>query len=89
MGDPKTVGENAMDMEVVEQVASLTKGESFVALSPSELSLIYQTISELEPAFFRKLHVPTKSLGALCSYAAAVTELLNHDDILYRKAVLL
>ncbi|MBM7035831.1 VWA domain-containing protein [Vibrio ulleungensis] len=52
MGDPKTVGENAMDMEVVEQVASLTKGESFVALSPSELSLIYQTISDLEPAFF-------------------------------------
>lgn len=75
MGDPKTVGENAMDMEVVDQVAKLTKGESFVALSPSELSLIYQTISELEPAFFESFTYQPK---ISVHYVPMVLLLLNY-----------
>ncbi|MGF1793016.1 VWA domain-containing protein [Photobacterium profundum] len=49
MGDPRTVGEQALDMEVIEQVASLTGGQSFQALSPVELTRVYKKIGELEP----------------------------------------
>ncbi|RKF20360.1 VWA domain-containing protein [Alginatibacterium sediminis] len=60
IGDPVTVGENAMDMDVIEQVATLTQGKAFVALSPSELTEIYQTISELEPALFESFTYQAK-----------------------------
>lgn len=50
IGDPATVGEEALDMEVIERMASLTGGESFQALSPGELARVYQRIDELEPA---------------------------------------
>lgn len=49
MGDPRTVGEQALDMEVIEQVASLTGGQPFQALSPAELTRVYKKIGELEP----------------------------------------
>lgn len=50
IGDPATVGEEALDMEVIDRMASLTGGESFQALSPGELERVYQRIDELEPA---------------------------------------
>jgi len=75
MGNPETVGENAMDMDVVDQVAKLTGGESFVALSPSELTLIYNTISELEPALFESFTYQPK---ISVHYAPVLLLLLNY-----------
>ncbi len=49
MGDPRTVGEQALDMDIIENVASTSGGEAFEALDQSSLDRAYQTIGELEP----------------------------------------
>ncbi|WP_286263455.1 VWA domain-containing protein [Thalassotalea atypica] len=60
IGDPQTVGEQAMDMEVIEKVASLTTGQSFIALSPTELQRVNQTISELEQQTYSSVNFQPK-----------------------------
>ncbi|MCW8345430.1 VWA domain-containing protein [Vibrio sp. ZSDZ65] len=52
MGDPRTVGEQALDMETIRRVASETGGESFEALDRDSLTAAYQVISELEPRLY-------------------------------------
>ncbi|MCK6263474.1 VWA domain-containing protein [Vibrio sp. ZSDE26] len=52
MGNPNTAGEQAIDMGVIEKIASMTGGESFLAMSPTDLSEIYQAIHEIEPQVF-------------------------------------
>ncbi|MDH5911483.1 VWA domain-containing protein [Vibrio splendidus] len=52
MGDPATVGEQELDMEVIEQVSLITGGQAFLALSPSELQRVYEEIALLEPVLF-------------------------------------
>ena len=52
MGSPETVGESKLDIEVLDQIAGITGGESFLAQSPSELHNVHRVISELEPARF-------------------------------------
>ncbi|UJF18357.1 VWA domain-containing protein [Vibrio sp. SS-MA-C1-2] len=60
MGDPQTVGEQALDMAVIDRVAKITGGESFQALSPAELQRIYQQISKLEPEVYNSSHYQPK-----------------------------
>ncbi len=52
IGDPRTFGEQALDMSVIEGVAAITGGESFQALSAAELTRVYAEISKLEPSQF-------------------------------------
>ncbi|MGF1692124.1 vWA domain-containing protein [Photobacterium kagoshimensis] len=52
MGDPATVGEQALDMNTIKRVAALSGGQSFQALDQSELEQAYATIGELEPALY-------------------------------------
>ncbi len=52
MGDPATVGEQALDMNTIKRVAALSGGQSFQALNQSELEQAYATIGELEPALY-------------------------------------
>ncbi|MGF1701979.1 VWA domain-containing protein [Photobacterium makurazakiensis] len=52
MGDPTTVGEQALDIETIQRVASLSGGQSFEALNQAELEQAYITIGELEPALY-------------------------------------
>ncbi len=61
MGDPSTVGEEALDMQVIEQVAKLTGGRAFQALSPGELQAVYQSIAELEPAQYLSVNYQPKT----------------------------
>lgn len=52
MGDPTTVGEQALDMDTIEKIASVTGGKAFEALNHEELVVAYQTIGELEPQLY-------------------------------------
>lgn len=55
MGDPQTVGETALDMEVIERIASESGGRAFEALDRAALSDAYQIISDIEPELFESL----------------------------------
>jgi Ca-activated chloride channel family protein len=48
MGDPKSVGEQAMDMETINQVAALSGGQAFEAMNQEQLEMAYQLIHEIE-----------------------------------------
>ncbi|MGF1755263.1 VWA domain-containing protein [Vibrio makurazakiensis] len=52
MGSPNTAGEQAIEMEVIDKIANITGGESFLAMSPSQLSDIYEVINQIEPIVF-------------------------------------
>ncbi len=63
MGDPETVGEQALDMDVIERIAKQTGGEAFRALNGEELLTAYQMINELEPVLFEsETYWPKESL---------------------------
>lgn len=52
MGDPLTTGEQALDMDIIEGIATITGGQSFQALSPIALKQAYDKINELEPELY-------------------------------------
>ena len=52
IGDPRTVGEEALDSATLERVAEVTEGRSFLALDQKQLRQAYQTIGELEPEIY-------------------------------------
>ncbi|WP_210441738.1 VWA domain-containing protein [Vibrio crassostreae] len=63
MGSPNTSGEQAINMEIIDTVAKLTGGQSFLAMSPTELDNVYDTINELEPSVFESYrYQPKQSL---------------------------
>lgn len=63
VGDPTTVGEEALDMETLEAVAKTTGGASFVATDRDALSETYKLIDELEPASYDSLsYRPRKAM---------------------------
>lgn len=52
MGDPSTVGEQAMDMDVIEHIASATGGKAYQAKDSEGLKQAYASINELEPQLY-------------------------------------
>jgi len=63
VGDPTTVGEEALDMETLEAVAQTTGGSNFVAANREALSETYRRIDELEPASYDSLsYRPRKAM---------------------------
>jgi len=56
MGDPTTVGEQALDTAVLEAVTKATHGRSFLALDRDQLDAVYAELDRLEPE-----HVDTLS----------------------------
>ncbi|PKH04892.1 VWA domain-containing protein [Moritella sp. Urea-trap-13] len=52
IGDPRTFGEQALDMAVIDSVADITGGQAFQAISSVELNRVYAEISTLEPSQF-------------------------------------
>ncbi|MFS1415192.1 aerotolerance regulator BatA [Vibrio sp. 10N.286.49.C2] len=63
MGNPQTVGEQALDMDTINRVASETGGESFEALDRDALLRAYQVISDLEPTLYESTtYRPKQSL---------------------------
>lgn len=86
VGDPATVGEEALDMKVLEAVAETTGGISFVASDREGLKQTYQRIDELEPANYDSLsyrprsalfHVPLGAFGFLYVIAMPLFSLLG------------
>lgn len=53
MGDPATQGEEAMDMDMINDIAKQTGGKAFQALDRDALEAAYQTINELEPSLYQ------------------------------------
>lgn len=52
IGDPRTFGEQALDMAVIDGVADITGGQAFQAISSVELNRVYAEINTLEPSQF-------------------------------------
>lgn len=52
IGDPETVGEEKVDMEVLNSIAKSTGGANFQALNRDELKQVYKTIDEMETELF-------------------------------------
>lgn len=52
MGDPSTVGEQALDMDVINDIAKNTGGEAFQAKDREGLQKAYDDINKLEPKLY-------------------------------------
>jgi len=55
IGDPTAVGEEMVDLDVLNQIANITQGKTFQALNSSELLDVYAEIDKLEPQQFDSL----------------------------------
>jgi len=55
IGDPTAVGEEKVDLEVLNEMANITQGKSFQALNSDELLAVYAEIDKLEPQQFDSL----------------------------------
>ena len=77
MGDPETVGEQPLDMDVIERVSTLTKARSFTAIDQQALSDAYKLIDELEPqTYSTATYRPNISLHHYLIIALVVMHLL-------------
>ena len=61
VGDPATVGEEALDLETLDAVARITGGGSYEASNREALSETYQRIDALEPASYDSLSYRPRS----------------------------
>ena len=75
MGDPQTVGETALDLDVLKDISEKTGGRLFVALNRNELSAIYGELDRLEPEQTETLSYRPKR--ALFHYPLAAGLVLN------------
>ena len=55
VGDPETVGEEAIDLDVMKSIADITGGGSYQALNRTELEQAYRDIAQLEPEQYETL----------------------------------
>lgn len=80
IGDPVTTGEKQMDMDTIDEVAKITGGESFLAISPSELQEVTATISGLEPSLYQSY---TYQVETSLHYVPILLLALNHLVIMW------
>lgn len=82
IGDPTTVGEDALDMATIRRVSELTGGRSFEALDQQQMRDAYLTIGELEPELYESISFrPRQSLHWLPVALAMVLYLLYHGTM--------
>lgn len=63
IGDPATVGESALDIPVLEDIAKISDGRFFLGLNRNELVGIYDELDRIEPELVESLaYRPTRSL---------------------------
>lgn len=74
IGDPKTVGEDAMDIETLERVSEITHGAYFEALDREALEQAYKQIEALEPELYESLSYRQRS--SLFHYPLAVIAMM-------------
>ncbi len=79
VGDPTTVGEEALDLETLERVADLTGGRTFQALDREQLERARASISQLEPELYETISFrPKQSLHYLPIGLALMLFLFYH-----------
>jgi Ca-activated chloride channel family protein len=77
MGDPATVGEEALDLPVLENIAETTGGQFFLALDTDELEGVYAELDRLEPALVETLsYQPSRTLFHYPLGASAILTML-------------
>lgn len=80
IGDPATVGEDALDLETLNRVSEITGGRTFQALDQDEMRLAYLTIGELEPELYESTSFrPRQSLHWAPIALLLVLYLLYHS----------
>ncbi len=52
IGDPEVVGEDEIDLDILNQIVDITGGVNYQAMDRAELELVYKEINRLEPALF-------------------------------------
>jgi len=52
IGDPASVGEEAIDWATLERIAEISGGKAFRALDRDELDAVFRLLSELEPSVY-------------------------------------
>jgi len=55
IGDPATIGEEALDLQTLEEIASITEGGFYQALDRTQLENAYRDIAALEPELYETL----------------------------------
>lgn len=75
MGNPNTQGDDAMDMDIIRDVANITGGQAFLAMSRDDLGEVYTQIAQLEPQLFDSFsYQPKTSLH----YVLVLIVLIHH-----------
>ena len=79
IGDPTTVGEDALDLETLSRVSEIAGGRTFQALDQAQMRQAYRTIGELEPELYETISFrPRQSLHWAPMALVAVLYLLFH-----------
>ena len=55
IGDPASIGEEAMDIKTLQRVSQVTGGKNFQALNRDELLAAYRAIGDLEPDLYETI----------------------------------
>jgi Ca-activated chloride channel family protein len=79
IGDPASIGEEALDSKTLERVAEVTGGKTFQALDQQQLKRAYETIAELEPQLYETISFrPRQSLHWVPISLALILYTLYH-----------
>ncbi|MEZ5504128.1 MAG: VWA domain-containing protein [Halioglobus sp.] len=79
IGDPASVGEDALDVDTLDRVSQLTGGQHFQALDQKALQGAYQAIADLEPELYETVSFrPRQSLHWLPISIAMVLYTVYH-----------
>lgn len=79
IGDPATVGEEALDTDTLQRVSELTGGRYFQAFDREELVEAYETIGALEPELYETISFrPRQSLHWVPVAASLTLYLIYH-----------
>ncbi len=79
IGDPASVGEEALDIDTLQRVSEVTGGRYFQALDQRQLADAYLAVSELEPQLYETISFrPRQSLHWVPVSAALSLYLIYH-----------
>jgi len=85
IGDPTTVGEEALDMETIERVSAVTGGQDFEVMDREEMRAAYRAIAELEPELYESISFrPRQSLHWVPVAVAVCLYLVYHSLGMWR-----
>jgi Ca-activated chloride channel family protein len=80
IGDPASVGEEALDIDTLKRVSELTGGRYYQALDQRQLADAYRAIGELEPELYETISFrPRQSLHWVPVAAGLCLYLLYHS----------